>query len=331
VGGVGEAAANRGPPAEGTGRAAVADGAAASREPDGEEREVTQQHVYTYDPFLGPPRELGKFTILAPREAAEPGVALVLLKEGKGFEALRETRRLTAGEVRWGRIRRIYRVDMSEHALQWQSWLNSQGDEWVLLAHVQIRCAVSDPVKVVEKNVHDAYTVLEPLLAERMRERVDDYGLGDRSRAERAITDSLRSAPVESEFFDIRWVGVRLSHDETVMAVKKRVLQTNSYVAQLQQGQWEPLALQLVNDGASIDNVVAQIMQQRNAEMDLQLKALLAYLDKGAMEGWQLEDPAKEILFRLARTWQAAAGGVPGTSRSGQQAIAGDTPTPGAQ
>jgi hypothetical protein len=289
---------------------------------------VTQQQVHTYDPILGQPRELGRFDILAPREAAEPGVALVLLKEGTGFEALRETRRLTAGEVLWGRIRRIYRVDMSEHALEWQSWLNSQGDEWVLLAHVQVRCAVRDPVKVVERNVRDAYQVLEPVLAERMRQRAGEFAIGHRNRAEQEITRSLREEPVASDLFEIRWVGVRLGLDQTVMAVKKRVFETNAYVAQLQAGQWEPLALQLVNDGASIDNVVAQIMQQRNNELDLQLKALLAYLDKGAMEGHQLEDPAREILFRLARTWQAAAGGVPGT---GRPALSDGTQTSGSQ
>jgi hypothetical protein len=291
---------------------------------------VTQALAYTYDPIMGE-RELSRFSILEPREAAEPGVALVLLQDGSGLQAIRGTRRLTAGEILWGRIRRIYRVDMTEHALEWQSWLNSEHDEWVLLAHTQLRCVVSNPQRVVEENVRDAYRVLEPLLAERMRETAAEYGFRDRGKAEQMITSSLRQHSNLSEFFNLRWIGVRLYLDQTVMEQKRRSLESGFYLDHLKKGRWSALALQLAHDPGAINTVVQQIMQQHGADMALQLEALKVYLDKGAKDGYQLEAPANEILQLLAGTWQAAMGALPMPDTGGPSGTPGDPPTDGSR
>jgi hypothetical protein len=286
-----------------------------------------QQNMYTYDPILGQPREPSKFSILEPREAAEPGVALVLLRDTVGLQAVRQPRLLTAGELLFGRIRRIYRVDMTEHKLEWQSWLHSQGDAWVLLAHVQLRCRVSDPVRVVQENVRDAYGVMEPLLAERMRGTIEGYGLQARAEAERAITRDLRQDAHLSEFFELRWVGVRLELDETVMARKRTSMDFAFYMEHLQKGDWAAMGLQLAHDPNAIDGVVGVILQQRKAVADLQLDALKAYLDHGAMAGYQLEPAARQLLHRLAQTWEAAAEGLP-APEAGSPAGPAEPPLP---
>ena len=95
--------------------------------------------------------------------SAAPGTVLVVDREGHLVRVLAEPGdRLTAGEVRWGQIRTLYEVDVTEHLLEFQDVFPCKDDIGGFRAVVKLSCAVADPVAVVTRGIRDVARVLFP-------------------------------------------------------------------------------------------------------------------------------------------------------------------------
>ena len=75
--------------------------------------------------------------------SAPPGTVLVVDREGYPVLVLdRPTDRLTAGEVRWGQIRTLYAVDVTEHPLEFQDAFPCKDDVGGFRATIKLTCMV---------------------------------------------------------------------------------------------------------------------------------------------------------------------------------------------
>lgn len=122
----------------------------------------------TYDPLKIIPRP--KVGIFSGLPSAAPGTVLIIDREGHPVRVLEGPGdRLTAGEVRWGQIRTLYEVDVTEHPLEFRDAFPCKDDIGGFRATVQLNCIVADPAAVVIRGIHDAARVLLPPVTETLR------------------------------------------------------------------------------------------------------------------------------------------------------------------
>src|SRR6266542_3200425 len=149
----------------------------------------------TYNPILGE-ESAPKRAMFQHRHGPEPGVAMVVHREGRPLVLLRDpSDRLTAGEAWWGSIKTIYRVDVSDHKLELVCELPCEAYAFHFAARVQVTCQVADPVMVVERRITDATQTLEKVLTDAMRDASRRFRVEQADEAELAI----RAALVERE------------------------------------------------------------------------------------------------------------------------------------
>lgn len=144
----------------------------------------------TYEPYevLNRPTT-GLFSGVA---RAEPGTVLVIDREGRPLRALQDHGdRLTAGEARFGRIRTLYRVDVSERPLEFTTDLPCSDDATGFIAEVRVTCRVADATAVVERGITDVARVLVPQLRDTLRRTARTFCAEDVALAEEQCTAVL--------------------------------------------------------------------------------------------------------------------------------------------
>ena len=287
----------------------------------------------TYNPIIGK-EEVPRLRFFRPRPTPEPGVAFVLFQEGQPLVMLWPGDQLTAGEVRWGNYKTIYRVDITEHWLGFNCTLPCQSDAFDFHAEVQVACSVDDPITIVERNVVSARAVLEPLITRTMRNISRNYDVEESAAAERAITEAVEREAYAVGFKLNRFV-VKLSLEEDARAHIRKLKQIERdkerarkeaelgklerqrdelelerirmkmdfYGPLIKEGHWQLLALQLTNHPEDVATVAQMLNQQRQAEMDQQLKALKIMLEEDALEGFQMEEAGKRVLQRFVESF----------------------------
>ena len=275
--------------------------------------------------------EIPRLRLFKPRPTPEPGVALVLFREGHPLVTLWPGDRLTAGEVRWGNYKIIYKVDVTEHSFGFNCTLPCESDAFDFQAVAQVTCSVDDPAIIVERNITDARVALEPLIIGTMRSISREYDVEESAAAERAIAEA-----VEREAYNVglklnRFV-VKLSLEEDARAHIRKLRQIERdkererkeaelerqrdelemermrmkmgfYSPLIKEGQWQLLALQLTNHPEDVAAVAQMLSQQRQAEMDRQLKTLKIMLEEDALEGFQVEEAGKRVLQRFMESF----------------------------
>ncbi len=275
--------------------------------------------------------EIPRLRLFKPRPTPEPGVALVLFREGHPLVTLWPGDRLTAGEVRWGNYKIIYKVDVTEHSFGFDCTLPCESDAFDFQAGAQVTCSVDDPAIIVERNITDARVALEPLIIGTMRSISREYDVEESAAAERAIAEA-----VEREAYNVglklnRFV-VKLSLEEDARAHIRKLRQIERdkererkeaelerqrdelemermrmkmgfYSPLIKEGQWQLLALQLTNHPEDVAAVAQMLSQQRQAEMDRQLKTLKIMLEEDALEGFQVEEAGKRVLQRFMESF----------------------------
>jgi hypothetical protein len=213
--------------------------------------------------------------------------------------------RLTGGELMWGRVRNIYRVDVSDHTLEWECRLPSEEDSFDFHAWLQLTCSVTDPVAVVENKIRDAYPVIEPALADTMQGVSRRFTLRDRATAEGALMSALRQRELEeriSPVFRMTRIVVRLRLDPTIVDVnQKRKLHREFYLPIVHQGEWSQLALLLVQNPNELNNVIEGLRQQDQQAIMAQLAALELFMQgkDGDVEAHEYEPLRKKMLQGL--------------------------------
>ena len=81
----------------------------------------------SFNPILGK-EDIPRLRLFRPRPTPEPGVALFFFQPGQPLVTLWPGQRLTAGEVSWGNFKAIYKVDVTERALQFNCTLPCESD-----------------------------------------------------------------------------------------------------------------------------------------------------------------------------------------------------------
>jgi hypothetical protein len=288
--------------------------------------------VNTYNPILGK-ETFPRIRIFQPHPMPEPGVALVLYREGQNLVILRPGDRLTAGETRWGDYKTLYKVDVTEHAISITTTLPCNSDAFEFHADVQLTCCVDNPKTIIERNVTDAREVLEPLIMKTMRNISRNFEVEDSAAAENALIDYVLKAAVTYDVgLKINRFVVKLSleadarehlrklrqierekerekktaeldklKDELVIERKK--FKMEFYAPLIREGHWQLLALQLSDHPEDIAAVAQMLSQQRQADMENQLKALKIMLEEDVIEGFQIEDAGKRVLQRFVESF----------------------------
>jgi hypothetical protein len=170
----------------------------------------------TYDPLTVLERpKTGMFSGLP---SAAPGTVLVVDREGQPVRVLAEPGdRLTAGEVRWGQIRTLYEVDVTEHPMEFQDAFPCKDDIGGFRAIVKLSCAVADPAAVVARSVRDVARVLFPKVTETLRRVCGQYPAEDFQQAEVAGLAGIReleNGPRHDAAFQISHIHLELSLDD---------------------------------------------------------------------------------------------------------------------
>lgn len=170
----------------------------------------------TYDPVKIIERpKVGMFSGLP---SAAPGSVLVVDREGHPVRVLGGPRdRLTAGEARWGQIRTLYQVDVTEHPLEFQDTFPCKDDIGGFRAVVRISCKVVDPEAIVSRGIHDVARVLFPPVTETLRLVCGEFAAENFQEAERAglaAVRDLEQGPGHDAAFQIRQVSLVLTLDD---------------------------------------------------------------------------------------------------------------------
>jgi hypothetical protein len=170
----------------------------------------------TYDPLKIIERP--KTRMFSGLPSAAPGTVLVVDREGHPVRMLAGSGdRLTAGEVRWGQIRTLYEVDVTEHSLEFRDAFPCKDDIGGFRAVVKLNCAVADPVAVVTRGIHDVGRVLLPKVTETLRRVCGQYPAEDYQQAEAAGLGAIRSlenGPGHDRAFQISHIHLVLSLDD---------------------------------------------------------------------------------------------------------------------
>jgi len=286
--------------------------------------------VDTYNPIISK-EEIPRLRLFQPRPTPEPGVALVFFREGQPLVTLWPGDRLTAGEIRWGNYKIVHKIDITEHTFTFQCTLPCERDAFDFQAEAQVTCSVDDPAVIVERNVTDARAVLEPLIVRTMRTISRNYDVEESAEAEKAIAQA-----VEDESYNVglklnRFV-VKLSLEEDArthirrlkqierekererraseleklrdeLEIERMRIKMDFYSPLIKEGHWQLLALQLTNHPEDVATVAQMLSQQRQVEMDHQLKALKIMLEEDALEGFQIEEAGKRVLQRFVESF----------------------------
>jgi hypothetical protein len=149
--------------------------------------------------------------------SAAPGTVLVVDREGRQLRVLEgPDDRLTAGEVRWGQIRTLYEVDVTEHPLEFSEVFPCLDDVGGFRATVKLTCTVADPQAVVARGIRDVARVLFPPVTETLRRICGRFPAEAFQQAEAAGLAEIRgleTGPGHDPAFRIRQVNLVLSLD----------------------------------------------------------------------------------------------------------------------
>ncbi|HDQ06012.1 MAG TPA: hypothetical protein ENN36_04740 [Candidatus Bathyarchaeota archaeon] len=274
-------------------------------------------------------KETTRLRLFRPRPAPEPGIALVLFREGQPLVTLWPGDRLTSGEVSWGNYKTVYKVDITEHSFSFSCTLPCQGEAFEFHTQVDVTYSIENPNLIVERNITDARTVLEPLVVNTMREISREHDVEQSAEAEKSITERvLEESKKYSTGLKILRFMVKLSLEEDArnhirqlkqiertkvserrqaelekqrieLEVERTKMRMEFYSPLIKEGQWQLLALQLANHPDDVAAIAQMIRQQRQADMENQLRALKIMLEEDVIEGFQMEEASKRVLQRF--------------------------------
>lgn len=284
----------------------------------------------TYNPIIRND-DIPRFRLFKSRPAPEPGVALVLYREGQPLVTLWPDDRMTAGEARWGSYKTAYKVDVTEHSFTFDCTLPCRSDAFDFQAHVQVTCSVDDPALIVDRNLTDARDVLEPLIVRTMRGISRDYDVRESAAAEEAVAQAIATESYDVGL-ELNRVVVELSLEEDArthirelrrierdkererkeaeldkqrdeLEIERTRMRMEFYAPLIREGQWQLLALQLTNHPEDVAGVADLLRRQRQSEMEQQLEALKIMLEEDALEGFQMEEAGKRVLRRFVENF----------------------------
>jgi hypothetical protein len=255
----------------------------------------------TYDPLKIIERpKTGLFSGLP---SAAPGTVLVVDREGHPVRVLAgPSDRLTAGEVRWGQIRTLYEVDVTEHTLEFRDGFPCSDDIGGFRAVVTLSCAVADPEAVVSRGIRDVAQVMLPKVTETLRRVCGQYPAEGFQQAEEAGLAAIRGmedGPGHDSAFRISHIHLVLSLDDAAATyVHERKEATRNLTRQED-------AARLNREKARLESELSQATEKFEQER------LVMQRDRQQLEA-QLADQRQQLELarqaEFARTEQRNAG-----------------------
>lgn len=300
---------------------------------------------------------------LAPykRLEPEPGVAIVLFRNGEPRRTLWPGDRLSAEDLLRRSYSEAYRIDISEQLLLFNERLPSKGDLFSFDAQISLLWSVQDPVEVVKRNIVDADAALKSLIIPALRTVSRRYDPSDAAIAEADMEDAVR--PLGSDIgLRFERIAVHLGSDENAarslqyerleQAIsqdrneRELVLERDRHRRELElertrheldltrmrtefyreiigRGQWAMFALHLAHHPEEIDRLVDTLNQQKETDRRLQLQFLRELLETGVVSELQLD--TRVLLERLIEQLSLGAG----ESNDLQKSIEATTKPPG--
>ncbi len=208
-------------------------------------------------------------------------------------------------------------------------------------AEVKLTYIVSDPALIVRRGRTDAGQFLKDLAIDAMRRVSRGYKYNQTGEAENEIARRIEGDIRDNGFKLTRQALVKLSLDESGEAFNssKTDILTNAELSGLIQstkltlkqerakifaplikaGDWATLLAMLdLNDpeDAAIQAMVEATLNQQRMQAERQQKLLEIAIDKGAVEGWQLEGVAKALFKEVSGLSEQSIAFLEGKSQS---------------
>jgi hypothetical protein len=285
-------------------------------------------------------------------EPPKPGTAFVFVGDGKPSLTIREGERgPTAGELLFGKYSTYYEVDMGDRSLNFYEKLPC-ADAFEFHAEVKLTYAVSNPAIVVKRARTDVGEFLKDLAIDVMRRVSRRYKHEQTGEAENNIAGRIEEEVRDKGFKLSRPAFVKLSLDEAVRTRlvsrqlsnydfedQKTQISRNEELANLQlgaklglkgkraeffapfikAGDWATLLAMLdLSDpeDAAIQAMVEATLNQQRMQAEKQQKLLEIAIEKGALEGWQLEGVAKALVQEVGGLSEQSIAFLEGKSQS---------------
>ena len=269
-------------------------------------------------------------------ESPRPGTAFIFIRDGRPSWTVREGERgPTQGEILFGKYITCYEVDMGERSLNFNTKLPC-ADTFDFHAEVRLTYMVSDPNLVLQRARTDIHQFLRDLAIDSMRRVSRRYTHEQAGDAENSIASRIEEEVRDNGCKLSRPAFVQLSLDELVKSRlvnrklsdydfldKKIEISRKTEIDDLQQaaklglkgkraeffaplikaGDWATLLAMLdLNDpeDAAIQAMIESVLEQQRIKSEKQQKLLEIAIEKGAIEGWQLEGVAKNLFQEVS-------------------------------
>jgi hypothetical protein len=246
-------------------------------------------------------------------ESPRPGTAFVFVGDRKQpFVVYEGQQGPTQGELLWGKFSSYYEVDMSERSLNFSEKLPS-ADNIEFDAEIKLVYAVNDnptaqaPVVILRSGRTDASQFLKDLAIDVMRRTSRRYSHENCGEAENAIAARIEEEVRDKGFKLSRPAFVKLSLDKTISTMlagfnlkKKR---GDFFASYIKSGDWPTLLGMLAPNDPEYEAIKLMIevtLKQQNMQAKTRQEIIKIAIEKGLIEGWQLEDFAKELLKEVS-------------------------------
>jgi hypothetical protein len=239
----------------------------------------------TYSPILSI-EELASRGLLQRPPIPEPGVALVFSGNGKPLLTLLQGQKsLTWGEVRWG-YNKLYRVDMTEHPLNFHCDVPCKGDAYKFHAEITFRCTVRTPEVVIRRNITDVAQWVKSSVEEIMRTVSRKHDVKDSGNAEIEMRNAVNKAIYESGF-NLSKFTLKLSLQQEIadwVQTQTRIQEEIKLEKTKQDLVREKTRFEIEKEEQRSDQERKRLKKQQELENDLRLKDLEAKLQQQELE-----------------------------------------------
>lgn len=285
-------------------------------------------------------------------EPPKPGSVLLFIGDGRPSLVVHEGERgPTQGELIWGKYSTYFEVDMGDRSISFYERLPCS-DAFEFQSEVRLTYAVSDPALIVRRARKDAGQFLKDLAVDVMRRTSRRYTHEQSGDAENTIAGRIEEEVRDNGFKLCRPAFIKLSLDETVRTrlvnrqlsdydfedqktevVRSTQLEELKQAAKLdlkgkraeifapliKAGDWATLLAMLDPSDPEDEAIKAMVevtLNQQKVQAEKQQKILEIAIEKGAIEGWQLEGVAKALIQEVSGLSEKSVAFLEGKSES---------------
>ncbi|MEU6488173.1 hypothetical protein [Streptomyces sp. NPDC046887] len=281
---------------------------------------------------------LGRFHFVSQRPPSSADLALVFLTSAGRPRAYLPQQQPTRGELVSGNYRTLYEVRMGVQHMTLEHRLPSSGDAAFFTAETDVTWRVVDPQKVVELQIRDVRTLIQPRLLARMRQASRRYEIEQGAAAETAVNEALADEPIAAaEGLDVQchvrvsldreaiqqhaslrslsYESVRTENEHELAQLKARNERdsmresSDFYVEMLAEGELGRWGLHLARNPGDVPLAIQSMRDDEREASANQIRIIERLLDSGVIEDHLLEETARAALSAVKDRLQDAGQG----------------------